>query len=57
MHSKPLKGNLQSMKRHDLAKNQSDISLFSQRRDILASGKGLNLKKDINPPVINYLSW
>ena len=58
-----LKGNLQSIKRHHVAKFQSDVGLLSlqrttwkQRRDILASGKGLQLIMVFTPPVINRLS-
>ena len=47
-----LKGNLQSIKRHHVAKFQSEVRLLSpkrttwkQRRDILASQKGLQLIK------------
>ena len=59
-----LKGNLQSMKRHHVAKFQTEVWALSlkrttrkQRRDILASKKGLQLIKVITPPVINHLSW
>ena len=58
-----LKGNLQSIKRHHVAKIQSEVRLLSlkrttwkQRRDILASERGLQLIKVITPPVINHLS-
>ena len=60
----PLKGNLQSIKRHHMAKFQSEVRLLSpkrtswqERRDILASERGLQLIKVITPPVINHLSW
>ena len=59
-----LKGNLQSIKRHHVEKFQSEVRLLSlkrttwkQRRDILASGRGLQLIKVITPPVLNHLSW
>ena len=59
-----LKGNLQSMKRHHVVKFQSEVRLLSlkrttwkQRRDILASERGLQLIKVITPPVIDHLSW
>ena len=58
-----LKGNMQSIKRHHVAKVQSQVRLLSlkrttckQRRDILASGSVLHLIKVITPPVINHLS-
>ena len=58
-----LKGNLQSIKRHHVVKFQSEVRLLSlkrttwrQRRDILASERGLQLIKVITPPVINHLS-
>ena len=60
---KLLKGNLQSIKRHHVAKFQSEVRLLSlkrtiwkQRRHILASERGLQLIKVITPPVINHLS-
>ena len=59
-----LKGNLQSIKRHHVAEFQSKTPLLSlkrtiwkQRRDILASERGLQLIKVITLPVINQLSW
>ena len=59
-----LKGNLQSIKRHHLTKFQSKVRLLSlkrttwkQRRDLVASERGLQLIKVFTPPVINYLSW
>ena len=59
-----LKGNLQSIKRHHVAKFQSEVRLLSlkrtiwkQRRDILASERGLQLIKVFTLPVINHLSW
>ena len=58
-----LKGNLQSIKRHHVVKFPSEVRLFSlkratwkQRRDILASERGLHLIKVITPTVINHLS-
>ena len=58
-----LKGNLQSIKRHHVVKFQNEVRLLSlkrttwkQRRDILASERGLQLIKVITPPVINHLS-
>ena len=58
-----LKGNLQSIKIHHVVKFQSEVRLLSlkrttwkQRRDILASERGLQLNKVITPPVINHLS-
>ena len=58
-----LKGNLQSMKRHHVVKFQRKVQLLSlqrttwkQRRDILASERGLQLIKVITLPVINHLS-
>ena len=59
-----LEENLQSIKRNHVAKFQSEFRLLSlkrttwkQRRDILASERGLQLIKYITPPVINHLSW
>ena len=59
-----LKGNLQSFKRHHVAKFLSEVQQLSlkqtaskQRRDILASEWGLQLIKVVTPPVINLLSW
>ena len=65
MHNKSvLKGNLQSMIRHHVVKFTSEVRLLSlkrtfwkQRRDILASKRGLQLIKVITPPVINHFSW
>ena len=58
-----LKKNLQSINRHHGAKFQSEVRLLSlrrttwkQRRDILASQRGLQLSKVIIPLVINHLS-
>ena len=58
-----LKGNLQSIERHHMANFQSEVRLLSlkrttrkQRRDILASERGLQLIKVVTPPVINHLS-
>ena len=58
-----LKGTLQSIKRHHMVKFPSKVRLWSlkrtvlkQRRDILASERGLQLIKVIIPPVINHLS-
>ena len=58
------KGNLQSIKRHHVEKFLSEVWLLSvqrttkkQKRDILASERGLQLNKVITPPVINHLSW
>ena len=59
-----LNGNLQSIKRQHVTKFRSKVWLLSpklttrkQRRDILASERGLQLIKNITPPVINHLSW
>ena len=59
-----LKGNLLSMKRHNFTKFQkkslialSNKILLEERRDVVASENGLQLKKVITPPVINHLSW
>ena len=59
-----LKGNLQSIKRHDVANFQNQVQLLSlkrttwkKKRDILASEEGLQIIKVITPPVINHLSW
>ena len=59
-----LKGNLQNIMRHHVAKFQTEVRLLSlkrttwkQGRDILASEKGLQLIKVITLPVINHLSW
>ena len=56
-----LKGNLQNIKRHHVAKFQSRVRLLSlkrttwkQRRDILSFERGLQLIKVITPPVINH---
>ena len=58
-----LKVNLQSINRHHVAKFQNEFRLLSpkrtiwkQRREILASERGLLLIKVITPPVINHLS-
>ena len=58
------KGNLQNMKRHQVAKFQSSVQFLSlkriackQRRDILASDKNLQLIKVITLPVTNQSSW
>ena len=58
-----LKGNLQRIKRHHVAKFQSKVRLLSlkrttwkQRRNFLASETGLQLNKVITPPVVNHLS-
>ena len=58
-----LKGNLQSIKRHDVVKFESEVQLLSlkrtswkQKRDILTSERDLLLIKSITPPVINHLS-
>ena len=63
MHNKSARRNLQSIKRHHLVKFQSEVRLLSlkcttwkQRRDILASERGLQLIKVFTPPVINRLS-
>ena len=57
-------GNLQTIKRHHVAKFQNEVRPLSlkrttqkQRRDILASERGLQLIKVITPPVIKRLSW
>ena len=59
-----LKGNLQSMKRHHVAKFESEVRLLSlkrttwkQTRDFLASEKRLQLIKATTPLAINNLSW
>ena len=59
-----LKGNLQSIKRHHVAKFQSEVRLFSLKRTIwkqtrnsLASEKRLPLIKVVTPPVLNQLFW
>ena len=58
-----LKGNLQSIKRHHVAKFKREVQLLSlkrttwkQKRDILASERELQLIKVNTPPVINHLS-
>ena len=58
------KGNLQSIKRHHVAKFQSEVQRLSlkrttwkQRRDMLASERRLQLIAVITSPVINHLSW
>ena len=58
-----LKGNLQSIKRHHVAKFPREVRLLSlkrtiwkQRSNILASGRGLQLIKIITHPVLNHLS-
>ena len=58
-----IKGNLRSIKRHHVAKFQSEVRLlflqrttWKQRRDILAFERGLQLIKVITPPVIKHLS-
>ena len=57
-----LKGNLQSIKRHHVVTFQIEVRLLSlkrttwkQRRDILASERGLQLIKVNTPTVINHL--
>ena len=59
-----LKGNRRSMKRHHVAKFQSEVWLLSlkrttwkRRREILASEKGLQLIKVNSTAVNNHLSW
>ena len=59
-----LKRNLQRTERHHLAKYQKEIRLvflkqatLKQRRDFLASKKGLRHGKVNNPFVINHLFW
>ena len=59
-----LKRNLQSIKRHHVAKLQNEIRLlflkrttWKQRRDVLASEKELRMIEIIIPPVTNQLSW
>ena len=61
---KLLKGNLQRIKRHHVAKFESEVRLLSlklttwkQGRDFLASVRGLQLIKFFTPSVINHLSW
>ena len=63
MHNKSAQKKLQRVKRHHVAKSESEVRLLSlkrkawkQRRDILASERGLHLIKVITPPVINHLS-
>ena len=63
MHNKSVEGNLQSIKRHHVAKFQNAVRLLSLKRttwkkrwDILASEKGLQPLKVFTPPVINHLS-
>ena len=58
-----LKGNLQAIKRHHVVKFQDEVWLlllkrttWKQRRNVLASEKGLQLIAVITPPVINHLS-
>ena len=58
-----LKGNLQSIKRHDVVKFQDKLWLLSlkrtiwkQKRNVLSSEKGLQLIAVIAPLVINNLS-
>ena len=58
-----LEGNLQSIKRHHVAKLQSEVRLLSlksttcsHRRENLASEKGSQLIEVNSPPVINHLS-
>ena len=62
MHNKSAQTKLAKHKKHQVVKFQSDVRLLSlkrttckQRRDILASKKGLQLIKVITPPVINHL--
>ena len=62
MHFKSAQKNLQSIKRHNTAKFQNKVRLLApkrttwkQRRDILASERGLQLIKGFTPPVINHL--
>ena len=59
----PLKGNLQSIKRHHVANFQSKVRVLSlqritwkQRRDIPASDNGLQPIKVITSPVNNHLT-
>ena len=61
---KILQGDLQGVERHHVTKFQNEVRLFSkervtskQRRDVLASEKGLQLIKVITPPLINHLLW
>ena len=56
-----LKGNFQAIKRHHVVKD--DVSILSlkrttwkQRRNIVSSEKGLQLKAVITPPIINHFS-
>ena len=58
------KANLQSEKRHQVVKFQSEVRLLSlkrttwkQKRDNLASERGLQLIRVITSPVINHLFW
>ena len=61
--AKLLKGNLQTIKRHQVVKFQDEVWLLSlksttwkQRRNVLSSEKGLQLLTIITPPIINHLS-
>ena len=58
------KGNLQSIKRHHVAKFQSEVQLFplktttwKQRRDFLATEKGFQPMEVNNPPINSHFSW
>ena len=57
-----LRGNLHATKRHQVVKIQDEVWLLSlkrttwkERRNVLSSEKGLQLKAIISPPVINHL--
>ena len=63
MHSKSAQRKPAKHKKHHVTKIQGEVPLLSlkrttwkQRRDILASERGLQLIKVITPPVINHLS-
>ena len=62
MHSKSVKRKLKGLKRHQVTNFWNGVQLFSlktkickQRRDLLASEKGLQLIKVITLPVKNHL--
>ena len=59
-----LKGSLQTIKRHHVVKFQIEVWLLSlkrttrkQRKNVLTSKKGWQLKAVITRPVINHLFW
>ena len=58
-----LKGNLQTIKRHQVVKFQDEVwllllkrTIWKQRGNVLSSEKGLQLIAVITPPAINHLS-